>query len=172
MEFSPNVATLLGAAFLTGLSAGLFYAWQVSVIPGTRKLGDMVYLQTMQAINREILNPGFFLIFFGSLVLLAINSFQQYQSDLAFWLVLTACLAYLFGTLVVTSFGNVPLNNELEALELGGLSLDQLKRFRKHYEAKWNRLHLIRTFFAVLAFFSSLAALWVSSSPFVKVANP
>lgn len=57
MEISIKTITLFAAALLTGLSAGLFYAWAVSVIPGTRKVTDMIYLETMQSINRAIRNP-------------------------------------------------------------------------------------------------------------------
>ena len=63
---------------LTGLSAGLFYAWSVSVIPGTQKIENLTYLNTMQSINREILNPWFFLIFFGSLITLLGSTYFTY----------------------------------------------------------------------------------------------
>ena len=156
MEISLKSISLFAAVVLTGLSAGLFYAWAVSVIPGTRKVMDLTYLETMQAINRAILNPAFFLIFLGSLLLLAISTLQQYPAGPAFWIMLAATLTYLVGTFGVTAFGNVPLNNALDALKLSSLSIDQLAEFRQHYELKWNRLHSIRTVFAVLSFLLSL----------------
>lgn len=145
---------------LTGLSAGLFYAWAVSVIPGTRQVANSTYLETMQSINRAILNPGFYLIFFGSLLLLVVSTIQQYRIglDTSFWLMLAACLAYLIGTFGVTVFGNVPLNESLDVIQLGELSLEQLASTRQQYEVSWNRLHMIRTAFAVLSFACSLLA--------------
>jgi uncharacterized membrane protein len=156
LEISIRSITLLSAILLTGLSAGLFFAWSVSVIPGTRKVADMTYLETMQSINRAILNPAFFLIFFGSLIVLAAASFQQYWNERPYWLILAATLTYLIGTLGVTAFGNVPLNDSLDVLQLQDLTPKQIVDFRKRYEGPWNRLHLVRTICAVLAFLLAL----------------
>ena len=41
----------------TGLMAGLFYGWSVSVIPGTRRIPSTDYVSLMQHVNREILTP-------------------------------------------------------------------------------------------------------------------
>ena len=160
MEISIKSILLFVAVALTGLSAGLFYAWAVSIIPGTRKVVDLTYLETMQAINRAILNPAFFLIFMGSLILLIISTIQQYQAGLTFWIMLAATLTYLGGTFGVTAFGNVPLNNALDALHLHDMSVDQLTEFRQYFEVKWNRLHMIRTVFSVLSFLLSLLAVF------------
>ncbi|MEM1322070.1 MAG: DUF1772 domain-containing protein [Bacteroidota bacterium] len=159
MTISIKSLSLLAAVLLTGLSAGLFCAWMVSVIPGTRRVFDPTYLESMQSINRAILNPAFYLIFMGSPLLLAISTVQQYNSGTTFWLLLAATLLYLFGTFGVTIFGNVPLNDALEALELGSLSKSEITEFRRSYESPWNRLHLIRTVFSVLAFLLSIVAL-------------
>ena len=138
---------------LTGLSSGLFYAWSVSVIPGTQKIPDLTYLETMQSINRAILNPAFFFIFFGSVVCLSISSIYEFHSNkVAFWLLLFASITYLIGTVGVTALGNVPLNNQLDLLKLAETSSDKIAEFRKFYESNWNWLHMIRTVFAVLSF--------------------
>ncbi|MCG8329212.1 MAG: DUF1772 domain-containing protein [Chitinophagales bacterium] len=161
MILSVKSAILFIAILLTGLSSGLFYAWTVSVIPGTRKVTDIIYLETMQSINRAILNPAFMVIFLGSLIFLLVSTFQHNQSGLAFWILLAAMLVYLLGTFGVTALGNVPLNNELDVISLGELSIQQLSEFRKHYELKWNRLHYIRTVFSVLSFLLSLLTAFV-----------
>jgi len=152
--------TLNAAIVLTGLSAGLFYAWSVSVIPGTQKVEHLTYLNTMQSINREILNPAFFVIFFGSLITLIGSTYFTFTvSTTRFWFLLIASVAYLIGTVGVTSLGNVPLNNELDALHLRELSTEKVADFRQYYESRWNKLHTIRMVFAVLAFLSALLAL-------------
>jgi uncharacterized membrane protein len=156
MEFSLKSFTLFTAVALTGLSAGFFYAWMVSVIPGTRKVVDITYLESMQSINRAILNPAFFLIFIGSPLLLTISTIQQFNAGNTFWWLLSASLTYFIGTFGVTALGNVPLNDALDALDLIELSDTKIIEFRKSYEGKWNRLHLIRTVFAVLSFVISL----------------
>ena len=162
MEFSFKTSTLILAVLLTGLSAGLFYAWQVSVIPGTRKVSDPAYLETMQSINRAILNPAFYLIFFGCLLPLIIGTIQQYPNRASFWLLLIATGSYLLGTFGVTIFGNVPLNEALDILDLTELAEGAATEFRQNYERKWNRFHLIRTIFSVLAFLLSVLALYTS----------
>lgn len=160
MEISIKSLTLFTAVILTGLSAGLFYAWSVSVIPGTRKVTDIIYLESMQSINREILNPAFFLIFFGSPLMLGFSTVFQYKTGTIFWFLLAATLFYLIGTFGVTIFGNVPLNDALEALELKELSSTGKSEFRNSYETKWNRLHWIRTVFSVLSFVCSLVGVF------------
>jgi len=145
---------LLISVLITGLSAGLFYAWQVSVIPGTRKLTDAAYLASMQSINLEILNPWFFVIFFGPMLLMIVSSIGLYKTghtEIFVWLILAA-INYTIGTIGVTAFGNVPLNNALDILDLSTLSLDELRETRLAYEAKWNLYHFIRTSFAVISF--------------------
>ena len=162
MEISLKHITLLTALILTGLSAGFFYAWSVSVIPGTRKVVDSTYLEVMQHINREILNPRFFLVFFGSLIALAISTIQHYGNGVSFWLLLAATLTYLVGTLAVTGLGNVPLNDQLEALKLGELAPSQMTDFRSSYESRWNAFHRIRTIASVAAFLIALLAAFTS----------
>lgn len=153
MEITLKSIVLFSTLIITGLSAGFFYAWQVSIIPGTLKVSDQVYLQTMQSINKEILNPAFFLIFFGSFILLSIGSIYEFHANpTAFWFMLLATISYLLGTLGITIFGNVPLNDQLEALNLSTLSEANFLDFRTHFEGKWNRLHLIRTVCSILSF--------------------
>ncbi len=160
MEFSIKSITLISTVVLTGLSAGLFYAWSVSIIPGTRKVIDMTYLETMQSVNRAILNPAFYLIFFGCLVLMIIATVQHYNTGIIFWFLLSATLTYLIGTFGVTLFGNVPLNNALDVLDLGTLVESKAEEFRLFYEQKWNRFHTIRTIFSVISFLLSVLAIF------------
>jgi len=164
MELSLKSFILFGSVILTGLSAGLFYAWSASVIPGTQKLANPTYLETMQSINRAILNPRFFLIFFGSAVFLSIASIYEFHTNkVTFWLILSASIFYLFGTVGVTAFGNVPLNDQLDLMKLAELNSDKIDAFRTFYETKWNRLHLIRTVFAVMAFMLSLLTVFIET---------
>lgn len=151
MEPTTKSIIWLITTLLTGLSAGFFYAWQVSVIPGTKLINARNYIETMQSVNRAIINPAFLLIFFGTF-LMQILTIYQYRgtSNMAF--LLAACLCYFFGTLLVTGLGNVPLNNALELLNSADMSPEQLDQSRLQYELKWNRLHTLRTIFAVLSF--------------------
>lgn len=161
MEFNTKNIILFTSVVLTALSAGLFYGWFVSVIPGTKKIPDQAYLETMQSINREILNVGFFCIFFGAFVLLLASSFLTCRANvgLVFYYTFGATLVYGIGTIGVTMFGNVPLNNIVEALDLSSFSIDEYKNARIAYEDKWNAFNLIRTVAALLSFVLVLIAL-------------
>lgn len=162
MYVSVKTISLMVSVFLTGLSAGLFYGWSVSVIPGTQRLSDGVYLETMQSINRAIINPAFFIVFFGSVIAFGVAGFNQWNyNKVTFWLILSAFIIYLIGTIGVTGLGNVPLNNKLDALHLYELNADKMKEFRDYYEVNWNRLHQIRTICTVLSFVLGLVAVFI-----------
>ena len=68
-----NVSTLaIGSGISgSGLIAGLFWGWSVSVARGLAKVSDCTYVSTMQSVNRAILNPMFLLVFMGSTFVLA-----------------------------------------------------------------------------------------------------
>ena len=145
--------TLTSAIIFTGLSAGLFYGWSVSVIPGTQKIDAHSYVSTMQSINRAILNPAFFLVFFGSIICLISATFAaRNHHPNEFWILLIATTTYLIGTIGVTGLGNVPLNDELEALNIRSLSSKEITDFRMYYESRWNTLHTYRMLFSVVTF--------------------
>ena len=153
--------TFFTTTLLNGLSAGFFFAWSVSVILGTKKVSDFTYLETMQNTNKEILNPLFFLIFFGSLATLMLNTALQFNNKLVFWLLLSSTMIYLLGTFGVTALGNVPLNNELEALNISQLNTLELKNFRTYYEGHWNMYHNIRTLSTMISFILLLISIFI-----------
>ena len=68
------------------------------------------------------------------------------------WLLIIAMAFYFFGVLLVTIFGNVPLNELLDKTDLSKASLEDLKLLRNRFETKWNRLHLIRTVTSITSF--------------------
>ena len=168
MDLSFKSILLITTLILTGLSSGFFFAWEVTVIPGTKRVSDDAYLETMQSINRAILNPAFFVIFFGTLISLVASSYLHFRTaiDLTFGLLLAATLVYLLGSIGITIFGNVPLNEALDVVHLQELSKEALHDLRMSYETPWNRWHTLRTIFSVLAFILSLlAGLWKSLVP-------
>jgi uncharacterized membrane protein len=160
-----NIA-LLAAAFTTALIAGLFYSYSCSVNPGLARLTDANYLSAMQSINREILNPVFFMSFMGTLVLLPLSTWLQYNpsAPLRFYLLLGATLVYGVGTFGVTMFGNVPLNNALDAFHLQSASPQALSQQRTLFEKPWNQLHTIRTFANAIALVLVLLACIIDNS--------
>ncbi len=148
-----NTTILIIATVFTGLMAGLFYAWSISVTPGLAQVDDIHYLKAFQSMNRAILNPAFFVPFIGLVFILPIVSFLFYREGIStsFWYILSATLLYLFGVIAVTFMGNVPLNNLLEALSIDTMSIDQMESFRAAFENKWNQLNMIRTLSSLIA---------------------
>lgn len=149
-----NTIILIITTVFSGLMAGLFYAWSISVTPGLARINDLSYLQAFQSMNRAIINPVFFVVFFGLVVLLPVLSYLSFQTSLSnqFWYVILATLFYFIGIMGVTIAGNVPLNNALEALQIEQMTAEQMDVFRKSFENKWNRLNLIRTISSFLTF--------------------
>lgn len=163
---SPKSILLLASLLISGLNAGFYFAWQVSVIPGTKKISNSAFLETMQSINRAILNPAFFAIFFGGLLLLIWLSIQLYGEGRSFHFSLIALALYALGTLGITVGGNVPLNNMLDAVNLENLDVYTAKQLRHQFEGKWNRLHLFRTLFALLSF---IMLAWANAAYFFQL---
>ena len=106
MEISAKLIVILLATLLTGLSAGLCFTWSNAVTTGLANLDDLNYLKAFQQMNRTILNPTFFLVFFGPVFLGALGVYLVRNGNpMTFWLVLTAVLLYFFGVALVTVFG-------------------------------------------------------------------
>lgn len=102
------------------------------------------------------------LIFLGSFVAQVVSVFVFRENPTAFWLLLAATLCYV-ATVGVTVAGNVPLNDELDKIELSKLSTEQEHTIRVDYEKPWNRLHFYRTGFAVLSFSLLLFVIFITS---------
>lgn len=154
--------TLFGVTLLTALTAGLFFAYSCSVNPGLHLLPDLAYLSAMQSINRVILNPVFFVCFFGPVFLLPLSTWQHYtpKPSSAFWYIFFAMVLYLGGVFGVTLFGNVPLNQALEAAQINNASPQDLATYRRAFEEPWNSFHLVRTIASILSFALLLAGLF------------
>jgi uncharacterized membrane protein len=155
--------SLLISAFLMALIAGLFYSYSCSVNPGLSQLSNTEYLKAMKSINKAILNPLFFLSFLGSLVMTPLTTglyfYRSMETDLSFYLLASASLVYVTGVFGTTVLGNVPLNNSLEAFDIGKATSDEIKLKRLSFEGAWNRLHAARTIANAIALILLLSGL-------------
>lgn len=108
------ILTLL-AALGSGMMAGLFFAFSTFIMQALGKRPAPVGVAAMQSINETILNPIFFLLFFGTAVLsliLALLAVIGWSDAGSGWR-LAGGLLYLVGSIGVTMRCNVPLNNRL-----------------------------------------------------------
>ncbi|GAB3329291.1 DUF1772 domain-containing protein [Larkinella ripae] len=151
MKLANLILVLAGTS--TALMAGLFYAYSCSVNLGLGRLSDAAYVAAFQSINRAIQNPVFFLAFFGAPLLLPLSAGLHYNQarSMRFWWLVAASLVYLVGTFGVTVFGNIPLNNQLDSVQMLSASADEIARHRTQFEAPWNRLNTVRTLASTLA---------------------
>jgi uncharacterized membrane protein len=145
----PPVA-LAAATVMAGLSAGVFYTFQVSIIGALANVDDDKYVSTFQSINRAILNPWFLSVFVGAPLVIAGALAMYWREDRPIALVITVGLALQVATVAITGAGNVPLNDQLD--KVGVVSGPAATAARVAFEASWNRLNLIRTVTSVASF--------------------
>lgn len=144
----------------TALSAGTFFAFSVAINPAFSKLSDEEYITGMQAINRDIQNPLFFLVFFGAAVLLPLTAYLFHRSGdgRTFKLLLAASVLYTIGTVGVTAAANVPLNERLDKVNVATSSTSERADQRSAYVSPWNAWHAVRTVTAVAALSAVIVA--------------
>jgi uncharacterized membrane protein len=153
-------ALLLGGATLTtGLVAGVFYAYSVSVDPGLAAQSDASYVATMQEINVRIQNPLFFASFFGA-VLFPLAALVVHLPRLRsgrFLLISLASLLYIGGGFLLTAFVNVPMNDQLANVDPEAPAR-VLSQAREAYEGPWDFWNGVRTVFSTLSFVALVGA--------------
>lgn len=142
---------LIITTMITALIAGLYYSWSCAVIPGLSHVADTTYVETMQQINRSILNPIFFLSFAGTAFLLPLSTYLHYGQPMRFWLLLIASAIYIIGSFGVTIAGNVPLNDALDNFQLSTASIQEITTQRIRFEKPWNNFHTVRTLATIIS---------------------
>lgn len=152
-----RAATLVAATLATGLLAGLFYTFTVSVMPGLARADDRTFVTAMQKINIAIVNPWFLLTFLGAGALIVAALLLGAGTGGALpWIVAGLVL---YGVMLAITFGiNIPLNNALDAVGTPDQVAD-LARARAHFETSWVRWNLVRTLACTAAFACLVASL-------------
>jgi uncharacterized membrane protein len=128
----------------TGIVAGIFFAFSNFIMQALARVPDDQGARAMQAINVTVLNPGFFLFFFGSgLIAIAatIAGFMQTTGPSKWWL-LAGTLSYILGCVGTTIAFNVPLNDRLEKLDAAS---DEAASLWALYLVQWTRWNTART---------------------------
>ena len=142
------------------LVTGFIFTYAIIVMPGLSKLSDKEFLKAFQITDAVIQNRQriFMLIWVGSIMsvlsLLLISIAYVGLSET--WLIVLVTLIYLFRVQGVTILIHLPLNNQIQKLNLEKLKDDNLKNERLIFETKWYFFNNIRT---TIAFFVSLTLL-------------
>jgi uncharacterized membrane protein len=161
---SPAPRLVLKAATIgSGLLAGLFYAYQVSIIPAFKVVDDVSYVTSFNAINDKIENGWFFLSFMGTLPLIAGALYLYRRASSPVTGLVAAGLVLNLVMLGVTAFGNIPLNDDLA--EVKSVTPATAAVARADFEETWNDLNLIRTLAALGSFVVLTVAVNLDPTP-------
>ena len=132
------------AAVSAGIMAGVYFTFSTFAMRAFAQLGDEAGARAMQSINRVIVQSAFLPLFFAStlacaaLTVLGLMGFGGANS----LLMAAGGGVYVVGMFVVTVAGNVPLNNRLDAADLGSEEGAEMWRL---YLSNWTPLNHIRT---------------------------
>jgi uncharacterized membrane protein len=122
---------------VTGLAAGVFFAFSTFVMGGLRRTADEHSSAAMLGINADAVRPPFMTVLGGALVVPVAAGIVGLAGghEGAGWF-LTAAAIYLAGCFVVTAAANVPLNNRLAS------AADPLDAWRRYAEpwVAWNHV--------------------------------
>jgi uncharacterized membrane protein len=142
------------------LVMGFIFTYSIVVMPGLSKLSDKEFLKAFRVTDAVIQSkqPIFMLTWIGSIVsvLSLILISITYVGLSETWLIVLVALIYLLGVQGITIFIHLPLNNQIQKLNLEKLKDENLRDERLNFENKWNFFNNIRT---TIAFFVSLTLL-------------
>ncbi|MER5731767.1 anthrone oxygenase family protein [Streptomyces sp. NPDC002138] len=142
---------LLVSTVLVGLMAGLFFAFDISVMPGLAKADDRTYVTAMQNFNSVIDgSPLFGMAFMLALVVAVVSAiveFRKGRRNVAIW-VAAAAVAY-FVVLLITFSVNIPLNNELA--DAGNAAKMTDFSIVDKFKTTWVSTNIVRTLLCTVA---------------------
>ena len=138
------VAVLVAATITTGLSAGLFWGWAVSVMPALRGAPDALFAEFIQRANVAIVNGWFLLCFVGALVLnVAATVLALIDGRAPVIVPVVLALVLYAATIGITGAVNIPLNNRMATSGEPGHTQDPAA-IRAVFEAPWTRWNIAR----------------------------
>ncbi|MFC7219809.1 DUF1772 domain-containing protein [Streptomyces polyrhachis] len=137
-------AVLVLAVVTTGLYAGVMYAFQFIIMPTLGRGSDAEFTAVMRRINQVIVNPWFLVLFLGIVLWPLLAVVLAEEKLLAALALGCTVLAHL-----VTVAGNIPLNEALGKAPVA--TPEERLAAREAFEARWLRLHAVRTLLCVVA---------------------
>ncbi|HEX6196626.1 MAG TPA: anthrone oxygenase family protein [Jiangellaceae bacterium] len=151
MDVVRDVVLVL-ATVSTGLMAGVFFAYAISLMPGLARSDDRTFVTAFQNVDRAIVNPLFLSIFLGTLVINVVAGVVHIGGDgrsALPWIVAAAVL-YLV-VVAITVRVHVPLNNAIKAA--GDPDRIDVAATRVRFtEGRWIGWNAVRTVLSVAAF--------------------
>ncbi|MFC6010074.1 DUF1772 domain-containing protein [Nocardia lasii] len=142
--FAVRLAALVSALLSTGLVAGVFYAYAMSVMPALARTDDRTLIEVMQKINVVIINPWFMIGFLGTVGFTGLAAVLHLGSDQRATLIwIGIALALNVIAFAVTAAMNVPLNDALAAAGDPATIADPAA-VRADFYQSWVRWNIVR----------------------------
>lgn len=129
------------------ISAGLYFIFSNTIIGALKAMSSNHGAEAMVSINRIILNPLFYIVFFGS-ALSALMLIVLGDSGGVGSLGIIGASVFFVGTFLVTLVFNVPLNNKLMNASDSGSGIEDVWQ---EYVSHWLLWNHVRTFSSTIA---------------------
>jgi uncharacterized membrane protein len=147
MTTSPYLIATAATAVTSAAVGGLFYAFSTFVMKGLDRADPTTAIAAMRGINAEAqANAPFLLLFVGSALLalgVGIAAALKWSQPGAGYVLAGAALGLV--AFIVTMAFNVPLNNQLDAVDPSALSAtDALREWQTHLNP-WTAWNHVRT---------------------------
>lgn len=149
------------AAIGSGLMAGLFFVFSVTIMSALGKLPAAAGIAAMQSINSTILSPLFLAAFMGTALLcvvIAVVAVLNWSHPASPWLV-TGALIYAAGTFLVTIIFNVPMNDALASATPDSSEAASLWTRYLSVWTGWNHVRTVTSTAALVTFIQALRQL-------------
>jgi uncharacterized membrane protein len=147
MSTSPFLVLTSAAAIGAAAVGGLFYAFSTFVMRGLDRTDATDAITAMRGINAEAqANAPFLVMFFGSTLLavaVGVMAALQLRQPGSGYL-LAGAISTILAAVITIAF-NVPLNNQLDALDLAGLSPGEAVAQWQAYLGPWTAWNHVRT---------------------------
>ncbi|HEX6148524.1 DUF1772 domain-containing protein [Nocardioides sp.] len=150
MTVEAGAVVLLLATIVNGLLAGFFYAFSHTAMPGLARRDDRTYVGAFQGVDQAVYNPWFMTTFMGGPLLVAVALVLNLDQDGTTVTLLVAALVLAVATVAITAAVHLPLNKEIQQVDLEGGGDPGPARSR--FEERWVRFNLLRTLTSVGAF--------------------
>lgn len=154
------IATFV-AALGCGLIAGVFFTFSSFVMKALGRLPAPDAVAAMQSINVGAIQSWFLGAFLGTgaiCLFVVISSIGRWGEPSAM-LAAAGGVTYIVGSLLLTMFINVPMNNSLATIAPGDPNLAAVWA---HYLSNWTAWNHVRTVLSLVASGLLIAGLWLS----------
>ena len=145
--------SLIFAILFCNLVGVFIFTYSIVVMPGLSNLNNKDFLKAFQVTEAVTQNnqPLFMFTWIGSIVaiLTTIAALVVTVGLSEAWLIILVGAAYLLGVQGITLAIHIPLNNQIQKLNIEELDEKTLADARLKSETKWNFFNIIRTGIAI-----------------------